>query len=146
MSAISNSNQTTFDWLDFLEWCSKNRNTSILVVPPKVAKVNKRAELKYNIAVIIANKLCQCEYCFRINFYSGWKPTNLTSIFSLWTSIFTSPHGTLLMAYRCLYTDVCRCQMGWFPPTLIYICVASTKVAKTGTSICCFHYHFLPLT
>jgi hypothetical protein len=29
MSAISNSNYTTFAWLDFLGWCSKNRNISI---------------------------------------------------------------------------------------------------------------------
>jgi len=39
---------------------------------------------------------------------SGWKPTHLTSAFSQWTSIFTSPHGTMLMAfvdvkYGCLW-------------------------------------------
>ncbi len=47
----------------------------------------------------------------------GWKPTHLTSVFSLLTSIFTSPHGTTLKAYGCPYTDVRGCQMGWFPPT-----------------------------
>jgi hypothetical protein len=30
---------------------------------------------------------------------SGWKPTHLTSVFSLQTSIFTWPHGTMLTAF-----------------------------------------------
>ncbi len=44
---------------------------------------------------------------------SGWKPTNLTSVFSLGTSILSLPDGTTLMAF----TDVRGCQIGWFPPT-----------------------------
>jgi len=44
-----------------------------------------------------------------IQYRSGWKPTHLTSFFSLQTSVFTLPHGTTLTAYRCLYTDVRGC-------------------------------------
>ncbi len=44
-----------------------------------------------------------------IQYRSGWKPTHLTSVFSLWTSVFTSPHGTTLTSYGCVYTDVCEC-------------------------------------
>jgi hypothetical protein len=29
----------------------------------------------------------------------GWKPTHLTSVFSLRKSVFTSPHGTMLTAF-----------------------------------------------
>ncbi len=29
----------------------------------------------------------------------GWKPTHLTSVFSLRTSVFTSPHDTMLTAF-----------------------------------------------
>ncbi len=31
--------------------------------------------------------------------YSGWKPTYLTSVFSLGTSVFTSPPGTTVTAF-----------------------------------------------
>jgi hypothetical protein len=39
--------------------------------------------------------------------FSGWKSTHLASVFSLRTSVFTSPHGAMLTAfadvkYRCL--------------------------------------------
>ncbi len=38
---------------------------------------------------------------------SQWAETNPSNIlFSLRTSVFTSPHGTMLTAYRCPYTDV----------------------------------------
>ncbi len=48
-----------------------------------------------------------------------WVETNPSNIFfPLWMSVFTSPHGTMLIAYRCQYMDVHGCQMGWFPPTL----------------------------
>ncbi len=33
----------------------------------------------------------------------------VTSVFSLQTSVFTLPHGTMLTAYGCLYMDVRRC-------------------------------------
>ncbi len=36
---------------------------------------------------------------------SGWKPTHLTFVFSLWTSILSPPDGTMLMAF----TDVAGC-------------------------------------
>jgi hypothetical protein len=50
---------------------------------------------------------------------SGWcKPTHLTSVFSLWTSVFTSPHGTTLMAFADVCMDVAGCYIGWFTPTL----------------------------
>ena len=40
--------------------------------------------------------------------FSGWKPTHLTSVFALWTSVLP-PDGTTLMALiRMLNTDVCR--------------------------------------
>jgi len=46
---------------------------------------------------------------------SQWvETTHLTSVFSLRTSVFTSPHGTTLMAYGCLYTDVR--WVGFLPP------------------------------
>ncbi len=39
-----------------------------------------------------------------------WVETNPLNIcFFLRTSIFTSTHGTMLTAYRCLYMDVCGC-------------------------------------
>jgi hypothetical protein len=40
---------------------------------------------------------------------SRWKPTHLTSIFSLQTSVFTSPHGTTLTAFADVRADVSGC-------------------------------------
>jgi hypothetical protein len=43
---------------------------------------------------------------------SGWKPTHPTSVFSLRTSVFTSPYGTTLIDFadlQMLNTDVCGC-------------------------------------
>ena len=37
------------------------------------------------------------------------KPTHLTSVFSLQTSVFTSPHGTTLKAFAYVHTDVAGC-------------------------------------
>jgi len=42
------------------------------------------------------------------------KPTHLTSVFSLRTSIFTLPHGTTLTAFADVRADVAGCQIGWF--------------------------------
>jgi hypothetical protein len=39
---------------------------------------------------------------------SGWKPTHLTSVFALLTSI-SLPDGTTLMAFADVNTDVARC-------------------------------------
>jgi len=47
---------------------------------------------------------------------SGWKPTHLTSVFALRTSILL-PDGTTLMAFADVSTDVAGCSIGWFPPT-----------------------------
>jgi hypothetical protein len=45
---------------------------------------------------------------------SGWKPTHLTSVFALRTSVLLLD-GTMLMALiRMLNTDVCGCYIGWF--------------------------------
>jgi hypothetical protein len=42
-------------------------------------------------------------------FFSAWKPTHLTSVFALWTSIL-QPDGTMLMALiQMLNMDVCSC-------------------------------------
>jgi hypothetical protein len=39
-----------------------------------------------------------------------WVETNPSNIFfPLWMSVFTSPHGTMLIAYRCQYMDVHGC-------------------------------------
>jgi hypothetical protein len=39
----------------------------------------------------------------------GWKPTHLTSVFSLRTSVFPLPHGTTLTAYADICTEVGGC-------------------------------------
>jgi hypothetical protein len=49
---------------------------------------------------------------------SGWKPTHLTSLFSLQTSIFTSPHGTMLTAFADVKNRCLRMldEVGFHPP------------------------------
>ncbi len=41
----------------------------------------------------------------RVFVSSGWKPTHLTTVFSLQTSVLSPPDGTMLTAF----TDVARC-------------------------------------
>ncbi len=41
-----------------------------------------------------------------INIYSGWKPTHLTSVFSLRASVPLPPDGTTLTAFTNVNTDV----------------------------------------
>jgi len=45
----------------------------------------------------------------RLIFRSRCKPTHLTSVFSLWTSIFTSPHCAMLTAFADVHTYVAGC-------------------------------------
>jgi hypothetical protein len=40
---------------------------------------------------------------------SGWKPTYLTSIFSLRASVLSLPDGTMLTAFADVNTDVAGC-------------------------------------
>jgi hypothetical protein len=40
------------------------------------------------------------------NFVSGWKPTHLTSVFSLLTSVLLLPDSTMLTAFMDVNTDV----------------------------------------
>ena len=51
---------------------------------------------------------------------SGWKPTHLTSVFSLWTYVLSPPDGTMLTAFTYVNMDVntdVADVIGWFPPT-----------------------------
>ncbi len=53
-----------------------------------------------------------CEY--------QWVETNLSNFCIYPTYIcLLPPHGTMLMAIWMLNTDVCRCQIGLFPPNLV---------------------------
>ncbi len=52
-------------------------------------------------------------------FCSGWKPTHRTTVFSLRTSISAASWYYAKGINTDVNTDVCRCQIGWFPPTLI---------------------------
>jgi hypothetical protein len=48
---------------------------------------------------------------------SGWKPTHLTSVFSLRTSILSLPDGTTLTAFTYVNTDVANVRyVGFLPP------------------------------
>ncbi len=73
---------------------------------------------------------------------SRCKPTHLPSVFSLWTSIFTSPHGTMLTAFADVRTDVAGCQIGWFTPTLsqIYMADSPTKNTCQKKELCSDHF------
>jgi hypothetical protein len=63
----------------------------------------------------------------RYDFGSGWKPTYLTSVFSLWTSVLSPPDGTTLTALADVNTDVAGCSIGLFPPIpiLVTLCWAA---------------------
>ncbi len=69
-------------------------------------------------------------------FYSGQKPTHLTYVFTLWTSVLPPDGTTLTALIWMLNTDVCGCQIGWFPPVCSFINFSnlylSDKIAGTS--------------
>ncbi len=56
--------------------------------------------------------------------YSGWKPTHLTSVFSLQTSVLLPPDGTTLTAFTDVNTDVAD----RFPPTQRLACYGNLPI------------------
>ncbi len=60
----------------------------------------------FSLLLLCHNKLvCFVLVKFTCN-YSGWKPTHLTSVFSLWTTVLSLPDGTTLTAFTYVNTDV----------------------------------------
>jgi hypothetical protein len=53
-------------------------------------------------------------YSCNINPHSGWKPTNLTSVFTLRTSVYCR---LMLTAMRILNTDICNVRLAGFHPS-----------------------------